>query len=310
MRLPGFSKEVIPSIALEVAQDVEVDASLKVGAASTSVNVDAGTTPILNTSDGTITSTITQNLVNNLPVNGHNFAELTQMVPGSTVADGNQWNGAGQSSPNNSGERVQSFATLPNVNGNRTYTTNFTIDGISIVDTGANLSNGYGTPAYNIAPEAVQEVTIITERASRRVRRRCDADSSHYQERHGQVSRRASATTCRTIFWMRTYTRTSAFCPGAAFTPRTDYTQNQYNGTVGGPVPFLHKKLFFFADYEAYRKPSAGCRRDQCAAECMARQHHRRQRLARYQRLAAGRLRLLRLRRSATLRFAKRLCAI
>ena len=158
----GFSKEVIPSITLEVAQDVEVDASLKVGATSTSVNVDAGAAPILNTSDGTISTTISQTLVNDLPINGHNFTELTQLIPGSTVADGNQWNGAGQSSPNNSGERVQSFATLPNINGNRTYTTNFTIDGISIVDTGANLSNGYGTPAYNIAPEMIQEVTIVS----------------------------------------------------------------------------------------------------------------------------------------------------
>ena len=46
--------------------------------------------------------------------------------------------------------------------------------------------------------------------------------------------------------------------PGSAFTPRTDYTQNIFNGTLGGPVPYMRKKLFFFADYEAYRKPSAG----------------------------------------------------
>ena len=214
----GFSKEVIPSIALEVAQDVEVDASLKVGAASTSVNVDAGTAPILNTSDGTITSTITSNLVNNLPVNGHNFAELTQMVPGSTVADGNQWNGAGQSSPDNSGERVQSFATLPNVNGNRTYTTNFTIDGISIVDTGANLSNGYGTPAYNIAPEAVQEVAIITNVPPAEYGDGATQIPSFPRAARTSITA-ASATICRTTCWMRIYSRTSAFCPGLPFFP-------------------------------------------------------------------------------------------
>ena len=116
----GFSREVVPAITVEVAQDVELNATLKVGSTSTSVNVNAGTTPILNTSDGAISTTISQTLVDNLPINGHNFVELTQLVPGSTVADGNQWNGAGQSSPDNSGERVQSFATLPNVNGNRT----------------------------------------------------------------------------------------------------------------------------------------------------------------------------------------------
>jgi len=30
-----------------------------------------------------------------------------------------------------------------------------------------------------------------------------------------------------------------------------------FNATAGGPAPFLPKKLFFFADYEAYRKPAA-----------------------------------------------------
>jgi carboxypeptidase family protein/TonB-dependent receptor-like protein len=253
----GFSREVVPAITVEVDQDVELNAALKVGSAATSVSVNAGTTPILNTSDGTISTTISQTLVNNLPINGHNFTELTQLVPGSTVADGNQWNGAGQSSPNNSGERVQSFATLPNVNGNRTYTTNFTIDGISIVDTGANLSNGYGTPAYNIAPEAVQEVSIISNVApaeygdgATQIPVVTKSGSDQY---HGSAG-----------YYVQNYLmdanlfQNKRVLPGSPFTPRTQYTQNQYNGTFGGPVPLLHKKLFFFADYEAYRKPSAG----------------------------------------------------
>jgi hypothetical protein len=253
----GFSREVVPAITVEVDQDVELNAALKVGSTSTSVSVNAGTTPILNTSDGTISTTISQTLVNNLPINGHNFTELTQLVPGSTVADGNQWNGAGQSSPNNSGERVQSFATLPNVNGNRTYTTNFTIDGISIVDTGANLSNGYGTPAYNIAPEMVQEVSIISNVAPAEYGDGATqipvVTKSGTDQYHGSAS-----------YYLQNYLmdanlfQNKRVIPGNAFTPRTQYTQNQYNGTFGGPVPFLHKKLFFFADYEAYRKPSAG----------------------------------------------------
>ncbi len=253
----GFSREEVAGITVEVAQDVELNAALKVGAASTSVSVNAGTTPILNTSDGTISTTISQTLVQDLPINGHNFTELTQLVPGSTVADGNQWNGAGQSSPNNSGERVQSFATLPNVNGNRTYTTNFTIDGISIVDTGANLSNGYGTPAYNIAPEAVQEVTIISNVAPAEYGDGATqipvVTKSGTDKYHGSAS-----------YYLQNYLmdanlfQNKRVLPGSPFTPRSQYTQSQYNGTFGGPVPLLHKKLFFFADYEAYRKPSAG----------------------------------------------------
>ena len=253
----GFTSQVTAPITLEVAQNAEVDAALKVGASTTSVNVDAGTAPILNTSDGTITTTISQTLVNNLPINGHNFTELAQMVPGSTVADGNQWNGAGQSSPDNSGERVQSFATLPNVNGNRTYTTNFTLDGISIVDTGANLANGFGTPAYNIAPEAVQEVTIIANVPPAEfgdgATQIAVVSKSGTNQYHGSASG-----------YLQNYLldanlfQNKRVLPGAAFTPRTHYTQTVYTGAFGGPVPFLHKKLFFFSDYEAYRKPAGG----------------------------------------------------
>jgi len=256
----GFTKQVVQGITLEVAQNATVNAALKVGSTSTSVNVDAGTSPILNTTDGSITTTISQTLVNNLPVNGHNFTELTQMVPGSTVADGNQWNGAGQSSPNNSGERVQSLATLPNVNGNRTYTTNFTIDGISIVDTGANVNyNGVilGAPAYNIAPEMVQEMTIFTTVPPAEfgdgVTQMLVVTKSGTDQYHGGVS-----------YYLQNYLldanlyQNKRVLPGVAFTPRTDYTQNIYTGTFGGPVPFLRHKLFFFSDYEAYRKPSAG----------------------------------------------------
>ena len=94
----GFTRQITLPLTLEIAQDAKVDAALKVGSTSTSVNVDAGTAPILNTTDGTISTTISETLVNDLPVNGHNFTELSQIMPGSTVADGNQWNGAGQSS--------------------------------------------------------------------------------------------------------------------------------------------------------------------------------------------------------------------
>jgi len=253
----GFTSQLTAPITLELAQTAEVDAALKVGSTATSVDVNAGTAPILNTTDGTITTTISRTLVDSLPINGHNFIELAQMVPGSTVADGNQWNGAGQSSPNNSGERVQSFATLPNINGNRTYTTNFTIDGISIVDTGANLSNGYGTPAYNIAPEAVQEVSIIASVPPAEygdgATQIAVVSKSGTDQYHGSVD-----GYLQNYLMDANLFQNKRVLPGQAFSPRSHYTQKIFNATAGGPVPLLNKKLFFFSDYEAYRKPSGG----------------------------------------------------
>jgi hypothetical protein len=251
----GFGSQAFGPFLLEVAQVAAINAKLQPGEQST-VTVEAGETPILNTENGMISTTISQTMVDELPVNGHNFAELTQLVPGSTVADGNQWNGAGQSSPNNSGERTQSFATLPNINGNRTYTTNFTLDGISIVDTGANLSNGFGVPLYNPPPESLQNVTVIStvppaeygDGATQILSIMKDGTSKY----HGSLSAYLQNWEMDANLFQN-----KRVLPGNAFTPRTKYTQTNYNATFSGPVPFL-KKFFFFGDYEAYRKPSAG----------------------------------------------------
>ncbi len=250
----GFVTQEAAPFLLEASQVAKIDTKLKPGA-ETTVAVQSDTTAILNTENGMISTTISETLINDLPVNGHNFTELTQVMPGSTVADGNQWNGA-TGSPNNSGERVQSFATLPNINGNRTYTTNYTMDGISIIETGANLSNGYGVPAYNPAPEALQEVTILSvvppaeygDGATHILTILKDGTAQY----HGSVNADVQN-------WQQDANTfgNKRVLPGGTPTPISHYTQTNYVATFGGPVPLLKKKLFFFADFEAYRKPSA-----------------------------------------------------
>jgi hypothetical protein len=250
----GFSTQTTEPFLLEVSQVAKVDTQLKPGATDT-VTVSNQTAPILNTENGQVSTTISETLINDLPVNGHNFTELAQFTPGSSVADGNQWNGA-TGSPNNSGERVQSFATLPNINGNRTYTTNYNLDGISIVDTGANLSNGFGAPGYTPDAESLQEVTIISTvppaeygDGSTQIISITKSGSDTY---HGSLSGYLQN-------WMMDANTfgNKRVLPGNTFAPRSHYTQAIYAGTIGGPVPFAHKRLFFFGDIELYRKPSA-----------------------------------------------------
>ncbi len=251
---PNFTTTVTEPFLLEVSQVAKVDTQLKAGATDT-VTVSDQTAPILNTENGQVSTTISETLINDLPVNGHNFTELAQFTPGSSVADGNQWNGA-TGSPNNSGERVQSFATLPNINGNRTYTTNYSLDGVSIVDTGANLSNGFGAPGYTPDAESLQEVTIISTvppaeygDGSTQILSITKSGSDKY---HGSLSG-----------YLQNYLMDAntfgnkRVPPGSNPTPRSHYTQAIYAGTLGGPVPFMHQKLFFFGDLELYRKPSA-----------------------------------------------------
>jgi hypothetical protein len=250
----GFTTKVTAPFLLEVSQVAKVDAKLTAGSEAT-IEVTSDTAPLLNTENGMISTTISQTMIDDLPVNGHNTTELTQIMPGSSVADGNQWNGA-TGSPNNSGLRVQSFATLPNINGNRTYTTNFTLDGISIVDTGANLSNGYGTPGYNIPPETLQQVTILSVVPPAEFGDGATQILSVMKVGTSQYHGSAGAYLQNWMMDANTFGNKRVL-PGNAFTPRSHYTQANYNVTFGGPVPHFKDKLFFFTDFEAYRQPSA-----------------------------------------------------
>jgi Carboxypeptidase regulatory-like domain/TonB-dependent Receptor Plug Domain/TonB dependent receptor len=254
----GFSTLSTAPFGLEVSQVAKVDAKLIVGS-ETTVLVSSDLAPILNAENGTVSTTLSQSLIEAMPVNGHNIDALTQYVPGVNVADGNQWNGA-TGSPNNSGERTQSFATLPNVNGNRTYNNNYTIDGVGITDSGANISNGFGAPSYTPGPDTVKEMTIITTVPPAEYG---DATGGQFlvvlKSGTNQYHGSAYADLQNYLLDANTFGNKRS----TPFTPRGQYTQKVFGGTFGGPIiiPKLfdgRNKLFFFVDYEGYRKPSSG----------------------------------------------------
>jgi hypothetical protein len=253
----GFTTQVFGPFALEIGQVAEVDAKMAAGSQETVV-VTGNLTPILNSDNGTISTTISETLLESLPINGHNFQALAQYTPGVNVADGNQWNGS-TGAPNNSGERTQSFATLPNVNGNRTYANNYTIDGIGIVDSGANLSNGFGVPVYSPNTDTVKEMTVITTNPPAEFG---DGTGGQFI----QVLKSGTNQYHGTLFFdLQNYlldANTFGAKRSVPATPRGKYTQKIYGATLGGPVRIPHffngrDKLFFFVDYQGYRKPTS-----------------------------------------------------
>ncbi len=257
----GFATDVTKPFPLEVSQVAKVDAKLALGSESTIV-VNGQLSPILNTENGMIGTTLSESLISTLPINGHNFTELAQFAPGVSIGDQNQFNGAA-GSPNNSGERTQSFATLPNINGNHTYNNDYFIDGIENTDPGANLANGFGAPIYDPSPEATQSVNIFTavfpaeygNANGGEVVVTLKDGTNHY---HGS----AFGYLQNYLMDANTFGNKRVLANQTP-TPRGQYTQTIFGGTIGGPVviPKIfngHNKLFFFGDYEGYRKPSGG----------------------------------------------------
>ncbi len=78
---PGFKREVITGIPLQVAETHRVDLTLTVGAVSESVEV-TGAAGLLQVSEPTLSQVIDEKRVVDLPLNGRNFMALTHLSAG------------------------------------------------------------------------------------------------------------------------------------------------------------------------------------------------------------------------------------
>lgn len=234
----GFERETLPTFSLEALQTAKFNVSLRVGSASTTINVSAAA-PILNTQNDTLGSTITANTIKNFPLNGLDFSALTLYVPGSVSTAG--------TSGTTSIERSTYYTDTVNIDGNRAQANNFTLDGIDMNETFNNLIS------YSPAPAALQEVKVIT------------ADSpvgfgnvngagvasilkSGTNQFHGFAYGYVQDYRMNANSWSNNHD-----IPIVAINP---YSQAQFGGTLGGPI--LHNKLFFFVDYLGSRHHTGG----------------------------------------------------
>jgi hypothetical protein len=234
----GFTQATLPPFSLEVQQTAKFNVKLAVGSTSTSVSVSAGA-PILDTDDPTIGSVFTANTIANLPLNGLDFSAVTLYMPGAVDTAG--------TSGTTSFERSTYYTDTPNMNGNRAQANNYTLDGIDMNETYNNLIS------YSPAPEALQEVKVITADAA--------TDSGNVNgaavvsvlksgtnEFHGSLYGYAQDYRFNANSYQNGQT--------SPVTPINSYSFSQFGGAVGGPI--LHDKLFFFADYLGARWHKSG----------------------------------------------------
>lgn len=234
----GFSSEAVPPFTLEINQTVKLNESLSVGA-TTTVEVDSGSAPILNTTDGTLGITVSTNEIATLPLNGRNFSSVTLFQPGAVTTSPQGFAGT------NAIERNTGPSGVASINGNRTVANNYTLDGIDINE-GQNNLIGY-TPS----PDALAEIKVISANAPATYGNVNGGDvvsvlKSGTNQLHGSAfaylqNQRLNANT-----WSNNFQGN----------PINPYTQTQFGGTIGGPI--LKDKLFFFADYEGAREHTGG----------------------------------------------------
>ena len=226
----GFSAAKRSDIQLNVDQIARVDLTMKVGATSETVNVEAASVNI-DTETAEIGQVVSQKQVNDLPLNGRNFLQLLFLGAGAVETGGEQ------------GAMRQGAGNAISINGARPTSNNYLLDGTSNTDTALN------TPAVVLSVDAIQEFKEQTATYS--------AEYGFSANQINIVSKSGTNDLHGTVFW---FLRNNALDARSFFQAAIPpLRQNQFGFVAGGPVyiPKLYNgrnRTFWLVNYEGERR--------------------------------------------------------
>src|SRR5256886_349623 len=229
----GFKTAVIASVVVESGRTTDVSVDLEVGTTSETVQVTASAEQ-LNTTTNEVGATISNKLVQNLPIAGRGSLDFAGLIAGNSRS---------------SSQRNSTYNGLPN--GSLTITP----DGIT--NNSQRFKSG-GTSFFSFAPaqiDAIEEVSVSTTglgadaggEGAMPIRITTRRGTDQY---HGKVLYQGENE------WLNA----NGFFRNMQGLPRNKVPSHNVVGSVGGPLlhfirPFKHK-LFFFVYYEIQPQPS------------------------------------------------------
>jgi Carboxypeptidase regulatory-like domain len=230
----GF-QEVTSTITLSVGQVLNVNLHLPVGSASQKVEVVANESLGLQTQSHELSSVMNAKTIEDLPSssgyrNGTFYAQTTEVgvQPGSQLGD------------NNIGSNVSQYNMQSNqlfIAGQGYWSSTYLLDGV------VDMSYFDQTATVQTPQEATEEVQIIRSSANARY--------------DGANALNALTKSGTNQFHGRAY----EYLQNNAFNARgynagqlNELRYNMFGGNGGWVVPFTHKKVFFFVDYQGFRQ--------------------------------------------------------
>jgi len=228
----GFESVLQDNIELHVQDRLSISFVLKVGSVTQQVVVDAGE-PLLQTQSADVGSVVDEQHVNDLPLNGRRYADLALLEPGV-----DKFYGAANPAPDR-------FS----VNGNLELQNNFLLNGIDNNSFSENLQE-FSVQVVQPPPDALQEFKIQTRTYSAEFGNSAGAVvnatiKSGTNEYHGDLFE----------YFRNKVLDANSWINNATGQPRGGFTQNQFGGTIGGPI--VKKKLFFFGDIQRFTSRQA-----------------------------------------------------
>jgi hypothetical protein len=248
----GFKTLIKPDVVLNVQSALDINFTLPIGAVSETLTVEGGAS-LVNTESAVVSTVVDRNFVANLPLNGRSFQDLILLTPGIVT------NSPQSSALNDSSGQFS-------VNGQRTESNYFSVDGVS-----ANFGGTIGQPGVTGNTGSLPASTVlgttqglVSVDALEEFRVQSSSYSAEYGRNPGGqfdfVTRSGTNRWRGDIF---DYLRNDLFDAADWFDgffqqPKPPLRQNDFGGTVGGPIdiPGLYNgkdRTFFFFSYEGLR---------------------------------------------------------
>lgn len=250
--LPGFKTGVRSGIRVNVTETTTLNIQLEVGDVAQTVTVEAMPVMVQQESSA-LGRVVGESVVSNLPLVTRNYTQILGLSPGISMDVTN----AGELGRGTGGTMLGKIS----VNGSRAYDHNFQVDSTEVNDfetsTGGNTA-GLAVPN----PDTIQEFKVQTAQYDASFGRNAGANinvvtKSGSNQFHGSLFHflRNEIFNANDFFFNRTGTR------------KPVVRQNQFGGTVGGPIK--RDKLLFFGSYQGTRQITglaAGKTRAKCSA--------------------------------------------
>lgn len=242
VKAPGMATTAVTDVMVSVSTTVKQDFTLKVASTSEVVEVHAGA-PVIETSTVSIGSVVDQTTVQEIPLNGRHFVDLSLLTVGTVTPPANGFltaplRGQGSFSFNSAGAREDSV--------------NFMVNGINLSDPNQNQITFQ--PTIN----TISEFKIDNQTFSAEYGRNSGsivniATRSGENTWHGE----AYEYIRNSYFDARNFTNPTNLGSGATLTPnpQSPFIRNQFGGDGGGAVK--KDRAFMFLTYEQLRQRQA-----------------------------------------------------
>jgi hypothetical protein len=238
--LPGFKTTVVRDRQVLVAIPAQINITLEVGDLSQEITVSAAGEELVNRTTAELSTTINENLVQNLPNETRNYFDLLALAPNTSpqyLSMGNMSFGQHSMRRVNAANSFESSGVF--AAGERDSSSNVSIDGSN-----SQIAN-YNQTVVILSSSAIKELRLQTASAT--------AEFGYGSNAVNVITKSGTNSFHGEAFTQHRNDNLDAtpFFTNLAGTQLPEYKRNKFGATIGGPI--IRDKLLFFGNYEGSR---------------------------------------------------------